>query len=74
MHLSFFFLPSFLLPSMEQLERVRIAGFFFFFIIAGDRVAFIELNMHDFTEQNTQTDGEGGKHILHGYKGRHYLK
>lgn len=55
---------------MEQLERVRIAVFF----IAGDRAAFIELNVHDFNEQNTQTDGEGGKHILHGYKGRHYLK
>lgn len=68
-YVSFFFF-LFLLPSMEQLERVRIAGFF----IAGDRAAFIELNMLDFTKQNTQTDGEGGKHILHGYKGRHYLK
>lgn len=44
------------------------------FFIADDRVTFIELNMHDFIKQNTQTDGEGGKHILHGYKGRHYLK
>lgn len=32
------------------------------------------LDMHASIKQNTQTGGEGGKHILHGYKGKHHLK
>lgn len=44
------------------------------FFIADDRLAFIDLNMRDFIKQNTQTDGKGGKHILHSHKGGRYLK
>lgn len=65
-----FFFSFFKQPSVGQLETVHRPVFF----IADDRPAFIDLNMRDFIKQNTQTDGKGGKHILHGHKGGRYLK
>lgn len=58
----FFFLS---LTALGGAAGMSAQTSFFFFSIADDRQAFIDLNTRDFIKQNTQTDGKGGKHVFY---------